>query len=105
VAEKLMQIPVGSTITLQGEDLGEFAGQLVVQIDKISLPAQLNDWQVDSVNATLPMLGLAGPTKAQLWMVKADGAVASNMAVELIPAQPPTGAAADAAAAPLAAVK
>lgn len=100
VAEKLMQIPVGSTITLQGKDLGEAAGQVVVQIDKISLPAQMNEWKADSANVTLPMLGLAGPTKAQIWMVKADGAVAANLAVELIPAQPPTGAAADAAVVP-----
>jgi hypothetical protein len=102
VAEKLMQIPVGSTITLQGQDLGEAAGQVVVQIDKISLPAQMNEWKVDSASVKLPMLGLAGPTKAQIWMVKADGAVAASMAVELIPAQPPTGAAADAAVVPVA---
>jgi hypothetical protein len=93
VAEKLMQIPVGSTITLAGKDLGDAAGQVVVQIDKISLPAQMNEWKVDGANGTLPMLGLAGPTKAQLWMVKADGAVAANMAVELIPAQPEAAAA------------
>jgi hypothetical protein len=93
VAEKLMQIPIGSTITLAGKDLGDAAGQVVVQIDKISLPAQLNEWKADSVNVTLPMLGLAGPTKAQLWMVKADGAVAANMAVELIPAKPEAPAA------------
>ncbi len=93
VAEKLMQIPVGSTVSLAGKDLGDAAGQVVVQIDKISLPAQLNEWKADSVNVTLPMLGLAGPTKAQLWMVKADGAVAANMAVELIPAKPEAPAA------------
>jgi hypothetical protein len=93
VAEKLMQIPIGSTVTLAGKDLGDAAGQVVVQIDKISLPAQLNEWKADSVNVTLPMLGLAGPTKAQLWMVKADGAVAANMAAELIPAKPEAPAA------------
>ena len=60
---------------------------LVVQIDKISLPAQVNEWTPAGVNVTLPMLGLAGPTRAQLWMVKADGAVAANVAVELLPAQ------------------
>jgi hypothetical protein len=93
VAEKLLQIPVGSTITLQGKDLGDKAGQVVVQIDKVSLPAQMNEWKADSAVVTLPMIGLAGPTKAQLWMVKADGAVAANMAVELVPAQPPADAA------------
>jgi hypothetical protein len=86
-AEPVMQIPVGATITLQGTDLGDQLGMLVVQIDKISLPAQVNEWKPDAVNVTLPMLGLAGPMRAQLWMVRADGAVAANVAVELLPAQ------------------
>jgi len=87
VAEQVMQVPVGATITLQGTDLGLEVGMLVLQIDKISLPAQVNEWKPDGVNATLPMMGLAGPTRAQLWMVRADGAVAANVAVELLPAQ------------------
>jgi hypothetical protein len=82
-----MQIPVGATVTMQGTDLGDQLGMLVVQIDKISLPAQVNEWKPEGVNVTLPMLGLAGPTKAQLWMVRADGSVAANVAVELLPAQ------------------
>jgi hypothetical protein len=87
VAEQVMQVPVGATITLQGTDLGGEVGMLVLQIDKISLPAQVNEWRPDAVSATLPMMGLAGPTRAQLWMVRADGAVAANVAVELLPAQ------------------
>lgn len=87
VAEQLMQIPVGATVTLQGTNLGDQLGMLVVQIDKISLPAQINEWKPEGVNVTLPMLGLAGPTRAQLWMVRADGSVAANVAVELLPAQ------------------
>jgi hypothetical protein len=102
VAERLMQIPVGATITLQGKDLGDATGQVVLQIDKLSLPAQLNEWKSDAVNLTLPMLGLAGPMKAQLWMVKSDGAVAANIPVELLPAQPPANAQPVAAAAPMA---
>jgi hypothetical protein len=87
VAEQLMQVPVGATITLQGNALGDQPGMLVLQIDKISLPSQVNEWKPDAVNATLPMLGLAGPTKAQLWMVRADGSVAAQVGIELLPAQ------------------
>jgi len=87
VAEQVMQIPVGATVTLQGTNLGDQLGMLVVQIDKVSLPAQVNEWKPEGVNVTLPMLGLAGPTRAQLWMVRADGTVAANVAVELLPAQ------------------
>ncbi len=91
-SDKPMQIPVGSLITLQGKELGTDAGQVVVQIDEISLPALMNEWQDESVKVTLPMLGLAGATKANLWMVKADGTVAANVAVELVPAQQPPAA-------------
>jgi hypothetical protein len=110
VAEQLMQIPVGATVTLQGNNLGDQLGMLVVQIDKISLPAQVNEWKPEGVNVTLPMLGLAGPTRAQLWMVRADGTVAANVAVELLPAQQQAAAAGqaagqDAAAAALGAIQ
>lgn len=88
-SEKPMQIPVGALITLQGKELGTDAGQVVVQIDEISLPAMMNEWQNESVQVTLPMLGLASATKANLWMVKADGTVAANIPVELVPAQQP----------------
>jgi len=111
VAEQVMQIPVGATVTLQGTNLGDQLGMLVVQIDKVSLPAQINEWKPEGVNVTLPMLGLAGPTRAQLWMVRADGTVAANIAVELLPAQQQQAgavgqaAAQDAAAAALGAIQ
>ena len=110
VAEQVMQIPVGATVTLQGTNLGDQLGMLVVQIDKVSLPAQVNEWKPEGVNVTLPMVGLAGPTRAQLWMVRADGTVAANVAVELLPAQQQAAAAGqaagqDAAAAALGAIQ
>ncbi|HUE72911.1 MAG TPA: hypothetical protein VMP01_18645 [Pirellulaceae bacterium] len=94
--EKLMQIPVGATLQLNEKTLGEKQGQVVLQIDTLSVPAQVNEWKAEQVNVTLPMFGLAAPTKAHIWMMRADGQVANKLAVELIPAKAPAEAAATA---------
>lgn len=91
--EKLMQVPVGSTLVLQAQNLGTNAGQVMLQVDKVGLGALVNEWKNESVNTTLPMLGIAGPTPAQIVIFKADGSVASSLNVELIPAQPQAAAA------------
>lgn len=95
----LTQVPNGAAITLQGTDLGDAAGQLVLVFGTISMPAQVTAWSPVAMSGTLPTLGLAEPTRAQLWLVRADGTVAANMDIELIPVAAEQ-AAAQAAAAP-----
>jgi hypothetical protein len=101
-AEPLMQIPVGSTLTLQALGLGEAAGQVMIVMDKISLPSQINEWRPDAVTATLPVFGLAGPTPAELLLLSAEGQIVSSLQVELIPASPEMAAEAEANAAAMA---
>ena len=91
--EKRMQVPVGATLVLQAQSLGMNAGQVMLQVDKVGLGALVNEWKNESVNTTLPMLGIAGPTPAQIVIFKADGSMASSLNVELIPAQPQAAAA------------
>ena len=86
VAEKLLQVSVGSTLSFEGKDLGDQAGQMLLVIDKLSLGMQVNEWTADKVTATLPMVGLAGATKAEIVLVKADGQIVSSVKVELLPA-------------------
>ena len=86
--EQLVQVPVGSTITMQALGLGDVAGRLILVMDKVSLEGQVNDWRLDAVTATLPMFSLAAPMLAELVIVKADGQPATSMKIELIPAQP-----------------
>jgi len=88
VQEQLVQVPVGSTITMQALGLGDVAGRLILVMDKVSLEGQINDWKLDAVTATLPMFSLAAPTLAELVIVKADGQPATSMKIQLIPAQP-----------------
>lgn len=96
--ETLMQVPVGATLQLNEKTLGEKQGQVVLQIDTLSVPAQVNEWKAEQVNVTLPMFGLSSPTKAHIWMMRADGQVANKLAVELIPAKAPAEEAGSAAA-------
>ncbi len=100
--EKLMQVPVGATLLLSEKSLGEKQGQVVLQVDTLSVPAQVNEWKAEQVNVTLPMFGLSAPTKAQIWLLRADGQVANKLAVELIPAKPTAEGAAPAASSPIA---
>jgi len=84
--EKLLQVPVGATLTLQGKELSDKPGQVVLQFEKFSFPAQVNEWKPDHVTTTLPQMGLAAPTKAQIFLLKESGEVATTVAVELLPA-------------------
>jgi hypothetical protein len=85
--QPLMQVPAGATLTLQSPNLGDAAGQVMLQIDKVVIPAMINEWKPDAVTTTLPLIGLAAPAVAEIVMVKADGTVANSIKVELINAQ------------------
>jgi hypothetical protein len=84
----LPKIPVGATLTLQGKDLADKQGQVVLQLGEIALPATINEWKNDSVTCTLPVLGLTKASKATLHVVKADGKTASTMNCELVTTLP-----------------
>jgi hypothetical protein len=86
--EPLMKVPVGATLVLQTPGLGDSAGQVMIQMDKLAIPAMVNEWKPDAVTTTLPMFSLASPVTAEIVMVKADGTVANTLKVELINAQP-----------------
>ena len=75
-----------ATLTLQGKDLGDKPGQVLLQFEKFSFPAQVSEWKPDHVTTTLPQMGLAGPTKAQIFVLKETGEVATTLTVELVPA-------------------
>lgn len=93
VVQPSMQVPVGSTLTLQTLGLGDAAGQVMLQVDKIAIPAMVNDWKNDAVTTTLPMLLLGSPVIADIVIVRVDGTVANSIKVELINAQPQAQAA------------
>ncbi len=83
--EKLPEVPVGSTVTLKGIDLGT-KGQALLIIDKLTLGVQIEEWAADHATATLPTLTISSPTPAEIVLVRADGYAASIVKVQLVPA-------------------
>lgn len=86
--EALPQIPVGATVTLNGKDLTDKVGQVVLQVGEIALPVTIKEWKNDSVICTLPVLGLTKSSPATLHVLKADGKTASTLNLELVTALP-----------------
>jgi hypothetical protein len=84
----LPQVPIGATLTLNGKDLSDKPGQVVLQLGEIALPATIKEWKNDSVVCSLPVLGLTKPSKATLHVLKADGKTASTMNLELVTSLP-----------------
>ena len=83
-----LTVRVGGTFNLQDPNLGEEPGQVVLQLEQVALPVMVREWKAGKVTGTLPQFGLAGPTKAALFLVRADGQVANAVPIELLPAQP-----------------
>jgi hypothetical protein len=83
--EKLPEVPVGSTVTLNAKDLGS-SGQVLLVVDKVTLGVHIDEWASDHATATLPQLAISSPVPAEIVLVKADGFAASNIKVSLVAA-------------------
>jgi hypothetical protein len=86
-SDKLPQVPVGATITLAGKDLGETAGQVLVNVNQVVMTAEVVKWESAAATVSMPRIGLAASTKAQLQLLLADGKLANSVEIELIPAE------------------
>ncbi len=84
-AAELPQVPVGATLELAGKDLGQMAGQVLLRMGALSLPAKVEVWN-ETITVTLPSFGLAEPVEAEIQIVRADGELDTAVAIELIPA-------------------
>jgi len=84
---KLPQVPVGATITLAGKDLGDKAGQVLVNVNQVVMSAEVVKWESAAATVAMPRIGLAAATKAQLQLLLADGKLANSVEIELIPAE------------------
>jgi len=81
--EKLPEVPVGSTVTLNAKDLGA-TGQVLLVVDKLTLGVHVDEWANDHATATLPQLAISSPLTAEIVLVKADGYAASTTKVQLV---------------------
>lgn len=95
-AEKLPTVPVGATLTLEGQ-IGEKQGQVALQIGQLSIPATMVKWDGKSTTVTLPAMTLAEATTAQIHVFTAESKLVSSLSVQLVPATATDAAAAETA--------
>ena len=69
--------------------MGNQFGQVILDVNGISLPTEVRAWTNGSATFTLPMLGMDQPKEARLIMVTAEGQVAQSVNVLLLPAKAP----------------
>lgn len=81
---ELPQLAVGSTVNLKATELGEAPGHVILQVDALAMPAEVKEWNSDSVVTTLPMMGLAKPVKAQIHLVNAEGIPVNSLEFLLV---------------------
>lgn len=81
---------MGGNLPLEITNLGEKPGQVVLQLEQVALPVAIREWNDGKLVATVPPIGLAGPTKADLFVVRADGQIATVVPVELVLPPRPT---------------
>lgn len=79
-------VAIGSVLMLEGESLGDEKGIVRLRISGMSLPVEVIEWTASAAKIQLPKMDLAGPMKAELEVVRADGSMASKTAIELTPA-------------------
>ncbi|MEK6258431.1 MAG: hypothetical protein AABP62_07395 [Planctomycetota bacterium] len=75
----------GTVISVAGEGLGPEPGQVIVSINGLQLQAEIHGWYDLGVRFALPNLALAGPTDADILIVRGDGAAANPLDFDLVP--------------------
>ena len=87
VAPQLPQVPVGSKLTLSGQDFGEVAGSVQVHVGQIQLNATVVNWSETTAVVQMPELQLATSTVAELIVASQDGRELERTTIELVAAQ------------------
>jgi len=85
----------GEPFTLPAAGLGTEQGRVAVKIGAMILECPVTAWTEAGLAATLPVMAVAGPAKADLLVALADGTLVAAVPVELLPAQGAAVAAAD----------
>jgi hypothetical protein len=75
----------GKEVLLAGEGLGPQPGQILVIVNGQELEAEVIGWYDLGVRFTLPEVALAGPTDAEVLVVRGDGAATNPLQMKLDP--------------------
>ncbi len=77
----------GGEVVLAGEGLGPEPGQVLLHLGGIEMEAEILGWYDLGVRLKLPELPLAGPTPAELIVVRGDGAAANPLQITMTPSE------------------
>ena len=82
----LPNVAVGSIVTLDGQEFGSEQGAVRLRISGMALPTEVIEWNATSAKVKLPEMDLAGAMRADIEVIRADGSLASQSAIQLSPA-------------------
>ncbi len=82
----LPEVQPGQQVTIDGAQFGHQPGTVTVQIGQLALAAQVISWSNTEVRAVLPALPLSSGTQALVVITGAEGQVADQMNVVMLPA-------------------
>lgn len=85
-ASVIQDIPLGSTVDLPLSNLSEAMGGVSLRVGEVALGCQVTQWSPQGVQFVVPMLGIAGPTAAEISVLLPDGQVVVSIPVRLLPA-------------------
>jgi len=80
-------VGAGGEIIVAGEGFGPEPGKAIVHLGSIEMEAQVLGWYDLGVRLKMPDLPLAGATKADLVIIRGDGAAANPLTVTVNPPQ------------------
>ena len=83
----LPQVPVGSRLTLSGNNFGSEQGQVRVQVGPVQMQATVINWTSTTAEVELPSLSLAESAAAELIVLDRQGNVAERKEVQLVAAR------------------
>jgi hypothetical protein len=81
-----LKVAPGSMLMLNGQSLGDKPGIARLRIGAVTLKIEIARWTGSSVQIRMPQLELAGPTMADIEILRADGSPATKSAIELVAA-------------------
>ena len=73
--QERMTVQLGESYGMKNENFGEVAGNIVLQVNGLTLPALVTAWDAQNIAFTLPKLGLSQASDGMLQVVKADQTV------------------------------
>ncbi len=79
-------VPIGATLTLTGEGFGLTPGQVFLNLNGLSLAAQIVQWGPLGIRVQLPTLPLAASAPGELRIIRNDGQTAPILPLRVNPA-------------------